>query len=337
MKKCLFLLLLCLPFVAMAQTDPKYLAGALTMNDGKISFTTEIQAPSLTKQQLYDAMLKWANQRFRPEGKLNASVLYTDEAEGSIAAGGEEYLVFSSSALSLDRTRIYYQLLLNCGQGKCSVEMTRIRYWYDEARDGGEKYTAEEWISDEMALNKAKTKLAPICGKFRKKTIDLKDELFKSIQDVLGNQVLTTTQVAAATPAPVAVAATPVAAAQAAPATQALSLEDRIKTATRITITAGNEEQFEIGKESWGGFGQLFGKEVAFCLLDTQKTMGNLLMNESKSYKISFYQTGQNEPVVVITCKKLSQQSITGEEAKNLNPNNDGSKSYNMYVGEVVK
>ena len=41
--------------------------------------------------------------------------------------------------------------------------MTRIRYWYDEARDGGEKYSAEEWIVDDMALNKSKTKLAPIC------------------------------------------------------------------------------------------------------------------------------------------------------------------------------
>ena len=34
--------------------------------------------------------------------------------------------------------------------------MTRIRYWYDEARDGGEKYSAEEWIVDDMALNKSK-------------------------------------------------------------------------------------------------------------------------------------------------------------------------------------
>ena len=24
------------------------------------------------------------------------------------------------------------------GNGKCDIEMTRIRYWYDEARDGGE-------------------------------------------------------------------------------------------------------------------------------------------------------------------------------------------------------
>ena len=68
--------------------------------------------------------------------------------------------------------------------------MTRIRYWYDEARDGGEKYSAEEWIVDDMALNKSKTKLAPICGKFRRETIDLKDTLFKSIQDTLGNKVL---------------------------------------------------------------------------------------------------------------------------------------------------
>lgn len=56
------------------------------------------------------------------------------------------------------------------------MTMTRIRYWYDENRDGGEKYTAEEWITDDMALNKKKTKLAPICGKFRRETIDLKDD-----------------------------------------------------------------------------------------------------------------------------------------------------------------
>lgn len=71
------------------------------MNDGKVSFKTEIQAPSLTKDQLYGTMLKWATERFKPEGKFNARVLYTNEDEGTIAAGGEEYLVFSSSALSL--------------------------------------------------------------------------------------------------------------------------------------------------------------------------------------------------------------------------------------------
>jgi len=187
MKKFLLSVLICLPLLAKAQTDEKYLAGAIPVVDGKVSFTTEMQVPALSQEQLYDALLDWANTYFKPEGKLNARVLYTNKEEGTIAAGGEEYLVFTSSALSLDRTRIYYQLLMTCKPGKCDLEMTRIRYWYDEARDGGEKYVAEEWITDDMALNKSKTKLAPICGKFRRKTIDLKDELFKSIQSSLGN------------------------------------------------------------------------------------------------------------------------------------------------------
>ena len=151
---------------------------------------TEIQAPSLTKDQLYETMLKWATERFKPEGKFNARVLYTNEDEGTIAAGGEEYLVFSSSALSLDRTRIYYQMFITCGNGKCDIEMTRIRYWYDEARDGGEKYSAEEWIVDDMALNKSKTKLAPICGKFRRETIDLKDTTVQIHPRYIGQQSL---------------------------------------------------------------------------------------------------------------------------------------------------
>lgn len=353
MKKIFFLMLLCLPFIAMAQTESKYLAGAVTLDDGKVSFKTEIQAPSLTRKELYDTMLKWATNRFKPEGKFNARVLYTNEDEGTIAAGGEEYLVFSSSALSLDRTRIYYQLFITCEQGKCNIEMTRIRYWYDEARDGGEKYSAEEWIVDDMALNKSKTKLAPICGKFRRETIDLKDELFKSIQDNLANQVLGSQQLATTPPATTAtpviiggatatteiqVASTPATTTTVVTTTTSTqSIDDQIKTSARMTVTAGNDEQFEIGKESWGGFGQLFGKEVAFCLIDQTKSMGNMLMDQSDKYKISFYKQGSSEPWLVVNCKKLMKQTVTGEEAKKMNASNDGQKAYNMYVGEVIK
>ena len=195
MKKLLFILLACLPLFGMAKdkkdnSNPKYLAGAITMEDGKVTFNHEIKAPSLSKEQLYKQMLDWANNRFKSDGKLQSRVVYTNEEEGDIAASAEEYIVFSSSALSLDRTRIYYQYLINVADGVCRMTMTRIRYWYDENRDGGEKYTAEEWITDDMALNKKKTKLAPICGKFRRETIDLKDQLFQSATDALGQKVL---------------------------------------------------------------------------------------------------------------------------------------------------
>ena len=116
MKKLLFILLACLPLFGMAKdkkdnSNPKYLAG-------------------LSKEQLYKQMLDWANNRFKSDGKLQSRVVYTNEEEGDIAASAEEYIVFSSSALSLDRTRIYYQYLINVADGVCRMTMTRIRYWW---------------------------------------------------------------------------------------------------------------------------------------------------------------------------------------------------------------
>lgn len=349
MKNLISLLFLCLPFLVHAQTDEKYLEGAITLKNGKVTFSTEMVTPAMTKEQIYETILNWANKRFQPTEKMNARVLFQNPEEGSIAIGGEEYLVFSNSALSLDRTRIYYQMKVLCENGKSNIEMSRIRYWYDEARDGGEKYEAENWIVDEWGLNKSKTKLAPICGKFRKKTIDLKDELFMEIQSVLGNKMIEL----GLKPAPIKPEAQvqivqaqpiskPVEIMQSEPTPEKVShtsddLETIITQSSRMTITAGNDEQFEISKECWGGFGELFGKKVVFCLIDTQKTMGNLLMTQSENYKISFYQSNNNQPVVVINCKKLMAQTINGEEAKKMSSNCIVGKSYNMYVGEIIK
>ena len=349
MKNLISLLFLCLPFLVHAQTDEKYLEGAITLKNGKVTFSTEMVTPAMTKEQIYETILDWANKRFQPTEKMNARVLFQNPEEGSIAIGGEEYLVFSNSALSLDRTRIYYQMKVLCENGKSNIEMSRIRYWYDEARDGGEKYEAENWIVDEWGLNKSKTKLAPICGKFRKKTIDLKDELFMEIQSVLGNKmidlglkaapVIPESQVQIVQAQPIS---KPVEIMQPEPTPEKVShtsddLETIITQSSRMTITAGNDEQFEISKECWGGFGELFGKKVVFCLIDTQKTMGNLLMTQSENYKISFYQSNNNQPVVVINCKKLMAQTINGEEAKKMSSNCIVGKSYNMYVGEIIK
>ena len=349
MKNIITLLFLYLPFLVNAQTDAKYLEGAITLKNGKVTFSSEMVVPAMTKEQIYETILDWANKRFQPTEKMNARVLFQNPKEGSIAIGGEEYLVFSHSALSLDRTRIYYQMKITCKHEKSNIEMTRIRYWYDEARNGGEKYEAENWIVDEWGLNKSKTKLAPICGKFRKKTIDLKDELFMEIQSVLGNKMIEL----GLKPAPITPEAQvqivqaqpiskPVEIMQSEPTPEKVShtsddLETIITQSSRMTITAGNDEQFEISKECWGGFGELFGKKVVFCLIDTQKTMGNLLMTQSENYKISFYQSNNNQPLVIINCKKLMAQTINGDEAKKMSSNCIVEKSYNMYVGEIIK
>ena len=152
-------------------------------------------------------------------------------------------------------------------------------------------------------MNKAKTKLYPITGKFRRKTIDLKEELYKEVRTAVGNKmislglqaapvkpeeqvtvaqanavvapivtqtpVITQTTVVESTPTPVQAAKE--------------SVDELINKASRITLTAGGETM-EIGKECWGGKNQLFGKDVTYTIIDTQKAMANMLMSQNDSF-----------------------------------------------------
>ena len=52
MKQLLFALLF-IPALLFAQEDQHYLAGAVPVADGKVVFTREINAPSLSKAQIY--------------------------------------------------------------------------------------------------------------------------------------------------------------------------------------------------------------------------------------------------------------------------------------------
>ena len=382
MKKIICILLAFLPLLAIAKDDkqkkednynPKYLVGAVTLTDGKVIFEQTTKVPSMSKDAIYEKMLAWANERFQPDEKMNSRVVYTNKEEGQIAAMAEEYIVFSSSALSLDRTRIYYQFSMYAMEGQFKLQMSRIRYLYDENRDGGEKYTAEEWITDDMALAKKKTKLAPISGKFRRETIDLKDELFKEATGAISNQSLiadavqpaddkATTAVATntqstqlatkaetvtatstmidLTPAEV-IPATPIQ-----PTAQKKELKkitlnqlpanlNEIAASGRMTITAG-EEEIEVKSEAWGGFGKLLNKDVAYTLIDQSRMAISLIMEHSDTYKISFYQAGSTEPMVVIDCKKSMKQELTSEELKSLNQQIDATKKYTMYIGAVT-
>ena len=325
LSKYLILILLCLPMLMQAQIESKYLEGAVPVVDGKVTFSTSIQAKGMNRAQIYDKVLEWANKHFQPKESLTPKVLVTNTEKAEIIASGEDYIVFSSNYLALDRTRIYYHLIANCEDEKCNLTMTRIHYWYEEDVDGGYKYKAEKWITDKEGLSKSKNKLAKVSGKFRKETIDYKDRMFGEIQSVLNGQVAT------ATPS-----------IQQADTTnkniekKAENHESIIKNAVRVTITAGNDEQFEINRESWTGFGEILGKKVTFCMIDTQKTMVNMLMSQSNTYKIKFY-SSDNKVALTINCKKLMTQNVEGKEAIKMNNNCSSEKNYNMYVGEIIE
>ncbi len=187
MKQLVWLLLL-IPALLGAQTDERYLAGAVPVVDGKVVFSKEFKIPGYSQTRIYDIMYEWAKANFNTDTKR---IVYANREKGEIAAVAKEYMEFSRTALSLDHSMATYRLTMECGDGSCKVDLSGIRYEYDVSyQREPERYLAEEWITDKYALNKSQTKLNRISGKFRKSTIDLALAYFEQIGNAFGNQLL---------------------------------------------------------------------------------------------------------------------------------------------------
>ena len=204
MRKILILIISALPIIATAQdntweqpeepetevakayANAKYLTeGAVPVVDGRVTFSTTISAPNLSKQEIYKHIGRYLSKLVREKNQFAESNLsISDSAKGLLVATVHEWLVFKNSALTLDQTKLNYLLKAECSNGEAKIVITRISYLYDVERDAI-KYTAEEWITDKNAVNKKRTKLLPISGKFRKKTIDRKDFLFSKLESIL--------------------------------------------------------------------------------------------------------------------------------------------------------
>ena len=185
-------MLLMLPLISMAQVkDAKYLAkNAVPVENGRVIFTHEFEVP-MNVGDIYVAVQEWMNEQFAPVEEMpNHKMISTNKEAYEMTAGGEEWLVFTNKFLSLDRTRLYYKLKLTCYDKKFVANIYDIRYWYEEEREGGVKYSAEEWITDEWAVNKKGTKLAKKSGKFRRKTIDRVEEIFTNLETFINRKAI---------------------------------------------------------------------------------------------------------------------------------------------------
>lgn len=165
--------------------DLPYLKGAVKEVDGYVEWDTTICVPGKTAEQLYDIMLKYMTALSKQKNQSEQSnVALVNKNEHQIVTCLQEKLVFASSFISLDQTDFRYTLLTSCRDGQVDVKMYRLSYVYDV---NGKKtqYKAEEWITDQYAVNKKNTRLLPISGKFRRKTIDRKSFLFTTIKETL--------------------------------------------------------------------------------------------------------------------------------------------------------
>lgn len=347
---------LCLPGMLYAQRDDsKYLSGAVPEVDGKVVFTKEFSIPGMSKDTIFNRMSRWMDARLA-KNENNSRVVFSDKEKGQIVGTGDEWIVFSSSALSLDRTKILYQLVVSCQPEKCTLEVEKIRFNY---REGKEKYTAEEWITDKYALNKSRTKLVRGLAKWRRKTVDFVDDLCIGAAEALSATTLPVPQAApeekktekalvnsgttVITPkAPVVIetptvkaepVVTQVPAAKVAPAVSSSYKEvapdaipaNAIQTgAGRLVIVIGQEpfNMTMMTANAGGSLGKIENKPVIFTILSPDQPYQQ--MEKAETYTVRFYPNGENEPSVILECKKHpAPAAIEGMPR--------------AYIGEIVK
>lgn len=321
------------------KNDSYYLAGAVPEVDGKVVFKKEFQIPGMNQNDIFNRVEIWMKDRLK-KNQNNSRIVYTDKVKGQIVGIGQEWIVFRSSALSLDRTEINYQLTASCYPEKCVLEIEKIRFEY---REGEEKYTAEEWITDKYALNKSKTKLVRGLAKWRRKTVDFADNMGEELATALSVSQSAST-VAAKQESPQAPKNAPVVIApqqkviEMTPLTPSMTgtpeyaeVNPAELSPTLIQMGAGKlvlvigSDEFNMTMmtaNAGGSLGKMSGKPVVFSFLSPDQPYE--AMENAGTYTVRFYPAGQNQPSVILECKKLpSQAPLEGQPR--------------MYAGEIIK
>ena len=185
MKRFCLSICLCLGLLAgWAQVAPRYDKGSVEVMNGRVLFQKEI-ATALDPDAAFERIEQWAKGRFGKPNVIVSKFVANDAANRNLSVTAEEYIVFTKKFFVLDRTRINYWVGIQCNKGGVTIQLTRINYWYEEERDGGSKFNAEETITDKHAFNKKGTKLLREQGKFRCKTIDFFEQCVMQLASVL--------------------------------------------------------------------------------------------------------------------------------------------------------
>ena len=348
MKRSAFLLVLfifCLPAMMQAQeneseNNKNYLTGAVPEKDGKVVFSKEFDLSNLSKDQVFDKVMNWMEKRLKKNNNISR-VIYTDKEKGIIVGSGEEYLVLKSSAISLDRAVIKYQITTTCLPGKCNMNIERIYYDYEKEK----RIPAEQQITDKEALNKDKTKLVWVYGKFRVKTVDFVDALFSHLQKAIGaapitDQVTETAPLVASKPDVSSIPSISKSR-EATSSTSDMSgykqiAPDKIPgniikmlSEDWMLITAGNNDKFNMMTASWGGIGFLYQKPVAFCFINPARYTYQLMENND-TYTLTFYTEAYREALKY--CGSKSGKDVDKVKGSGLTPitTPTGSKAFSQ-------
>lgn len=323
-----FFLLVSIVLYANDGTDSRYLKGAVPEIDGKVVFSKSISVNnSLSDDKLFDLLNDWAMKNYSGEETKANRVVLSDSQKKNIACLGEKALVFKSSALSLDRAFMSYQLIIEVENHTSRVSLRNIKFLYNDGNKQ-ELFSAEDMITDKVALNKQGSKLNRYYDKFRIHTIDSIGGLFNSIEKYLNENVSERTVVAENNNANVVILPQKNSREQASisglVSSDNSSLlsgykninSDRIpgniiKLLNDWTLIVSGNLNINTIVTSWGGLGVFADKPVAFNFVTSTKHSFEG-MDQSETYSICFFTETYKEVLQYLKSRdELNNEDIT--------------------------
>lgn len=164
-----------------------YWLGKVPVKDGKVVFEKIYNLSGKNQEQIYDNMYSFISRLIEDSKHSEVShVALEDKTQGNIMASIGETMYFKRGKWESDFTNFYYQINVECTNEKCTVTIKDIQYRYEEQHEvKGEYLKAEEWITDNAAFNKDKTKILKEPFKFRRETIQRINAIFDAIEKTL--------------------------------------------------------------------------------------------------------------------------------------------------------
>lgn len=149
MKKFVLLFLLFIPICSFSQGHRGTVESCAPIKNGKVCYTDEEVISNMSKEQIYEAIRKWANAEYGKD--VFVSNVSANKARGTILISSRYELWLTQEK----STQIKFKMRIACSDNGYTVELDDVVYLYDPSGDKRLKtYPAEDVILDQGKGNK---------------------------------------------------------------------------------------------------------------------------------------------------------------------------------------
>lgn len=143
MKKVLFILMILLPVLSMAQGHKGSVESCAPMKEGKVCYSDEVEMKGIKQIFLFNAIDKWAKKNYGKDVFLSS--VTSSKSKGTISINSKIELLLNDT----DKTLVKYKMKITCHDEGYSIELANITYQYDPKNEKKYKtYAAEDVIAN---------------------------------------------------------------------------------------------------------------------------------------------------------------------------------------------